>query len=226
MKVSLRVRIGGVVGVMLAVLVTMVVIRQWPLVSGEEVVLATQPVDPRSLLRGDYVVLGYAVSRLSEASLPLPEVTEGDIVYVPLSGPDAGGLWHPAGVMLVPPLGPVRFLRGRVTSHWEEAPPEAVSDPGPDATTPEGTGADERTPDAAASPGRRGAACQPDRCRVIAVDYGIESYFVPENTGGDLERLVREGGRLSVAVAVDGRGRAVIAGLVVDGERVSREGLF
>ncbi|GAA0578661.1 GDYXXLXY domain-containing protein [Caenispirillum bisanense] len=228
MRPSLGVRIGGVVAAMLAVLVVMVVMRQWPLVTGQEVVLPTEPVDPRSLLRGDYVDLGYAVSRLSEATLPLPEVTVGATVYVPLTGPDADGHWHPAGVMLVPPLGPVPFLRGRVTSAWVELPPGAGQPEDDDAAAPGAEAAAEAPPAAVAEApaGRRGAACQPDSCRVITVRYGIESYFVPEDTGRDLEDLVREGGRLAVAVAVDSRGRAVIAGLVVDGERVSWEGLF
>jgi len=42
----------------------MIAKRQWTLNSGTPVVLETQPVDPRSLFRGDYVHFNYAVSRL------------------------------------------------------------------------------------------------------------------------------------------------------------------
>lgn len=199
MTVALGTRVAFVTAVLLAVLVGMVALRQWPLTTGREVVLATAPVDPRSMLRGDYVDLSYEVSRLSDSAMPLPDVRPGDVVYVPLTGPDADGLWHPAGVMTESPIGPIPFLRGMVQSHWEE-------------------------PGAAA--GNESASCLQERCRTLLVTYGIESYFVPENTGRDLEDLAREGGRLAVAIAIDGRGGAVIAGLIVDGRRVSREGLL
>ncbi|HEY4493651.1 MAG TPA: GDYXXLXY domain-containing protein [Candidatus Paceibacterota bacterium] len=46
---------------------------------------------------------------------------------------------------------------------------------------------------------------------VINVDYGIESYFVPEGTGHDIEDL---SGELAVRVALSSSGRAVIKELV------------
>jgi uncharacterized membrane-anchored protein len=57
------------------------------------------------------------------------------------------------------------------------------------------------------------------------VRYGIESFFVPEGTGRELEALVREK-KLSALVAVDGDGNAGIKGLVVDGKRVYEEPLL
>lgn len=47
----------------------------------------------------------------------------------------------------------------------------------------------------------------------IDVEHGIESYFVPEGTGRDIERAR---GKLKVRVAVDGFGNAGIMGLVVE----------
>ena len=46
------------------------------------------------------------------------------------------------------------------------------------------------------------------------VKYGIESYFVPEGRGHEIE-TARD---VKVKVAVDGFGRSVINGLIVDGE--------
>lgn len=198
MRLPLGVRVALVTSILLAVLVGMVVMRQWPLLTGREVVLATEPVDPRDLLRGDYVVLAYGPSRLSDQEMPLPDLSVGDTVYVPLTGPDGDGTWHAAGVMIEPPIGPLPFLRGTVQQAWEEAQPED------------------------GEPTR----CGKPLCRTVTVAYGIESYFVPEDGGRALEDLVREGGRLSVVVALDSRGGAVIAGLVIDGKRVSREGLL
>ncbi len=59
----------------------------------------------------------------------------------------------------------------------------------------------------------------------VRVRYGIERYYVPEGTGGDLEKLAREK-KLSAIVAVDAKGRAAIKGLSADGKRVYDEPLF
>lgn len=49
----------------------------------------------------------------------------------------------------------------------------------------------------------------------VPVEYGIESYFVPEGTGWKIERA--SGSRLTVEVAIDRGGRAVVRRLFVDG---------
>ena len=61
--------------------------------------------------------------------------------------------------------------------------------------------------------------------RTAGLRYGVESYFVPEGTGRDLEKLVRDKA-LSVIVAVGPGGRAAIKGLVIDGERIYDEPLL
>jgi uncharacterized membrane-anchored protein len=55
-----------------AVLGYMVGERAWGLRSGVEVLLKTAPVDPRDLLRGDYVTLNYDISRV-----PFSTMVEG-----------------------------------------------------------------------------------------------------------------------------------------------------
>ena len=57
------------------------------------------------------------------------------------------------------------------------------------------------------------------------IAYGIERYFVPEGTGGNIEQLARQS-KLSAIVAVDKAGRAAIKGLVTDGKRIYEEPLF
>jgi uncharacterized membrane-anchored protein len=58
--------------------------------------------------------------------------------------------------------------------------------------------------------------------RPIDVEYGIESYFVPEGTGRDIEARIRQGnGAVHVRVAVDRFGTAVIKELVMDEVRTS-----
>jgi len=61
--------------------------------SGHEVVLQTQPVDPRDLMRGDYVILGYDITSVDRKLIQgTPDAGLRD-VYVALK-PDAGGIWH------------------------------------------------------------------------------------------------------------------------------------
>ncbi len=48
----------------LVVLIGMIVLRSIPYFGGQTVLLQVQPVDPRDMFRGDYVVLSYEFSRL------------------------------------------------------------------------------------------------------------------------------------------------------------------
>ncbi|WP_346839730.1 GDYXXLXY domain-containing protein [Microbulbifer sp. SAOS-129_SWC] len=90
---------------------------QVPLWTGTEIRLKTVPVDPRSLLRGNYARLQYAFSELDASRFPeRAQLRDGEVVYVSLK-PAAGGLYQFAGASLVKPQqGP--FLRGRVTDNW------------------------------------------------------------------------------------------------------------
>ena len=54
----------------------------------------------------------------------------------------------------------------------------------------------------------------------LAVEYGIESYFVPEGEGKEIERF-REGKNLEVKVFIDKFGNAAIKSLLTDGREIS-----
>lgn len=58
-----------------------------------------------------------------------------------------------------------------------------------------------------------------------SVRYGIESYFVPEGTGHQLEELVRDK-KLAAVLAVGKSGDTAIKALVVDGKRIVEEPLL
>lgn len=163
-----------VVALQLLVLLGFVGVRELTLRTGQEVVLATVPVDPRDLFRGDYVVLRYEISSLSSG---YGGFAVGDTVYVRLA--QEGGIWKAAGVTGAPPAEGGPFIRGRVARSSA-----AQSDPA--------------------------AARQSPR---IEVQYGIESYFVPEGTGRAIEEAR---GDLKVKVAVDGWGNAAIKELLLD----------
>jgi uncharacterized membrane-anchored protein len=58
-----------------------------------------------------------------------------------------------------------------------------------------------------------------------SVDYGIETFFVPEGAGHEIEKLIGNH-KLFALIAVDGDGNAGIKGLIVDGKRVYEEPLL
>jgi uncharacterized membrane-anchored protein len=60
---------------------------------------------------------------------------------------------------------------------------------------------------------------------LVSLTFGVESYFVPQGTGYDIERQAREH-KLSVDVAVDEQGRAAIKAIRGDGKVFYVEGIF
>ena len=79
--------------------------------SGTEVLLKTAPVDPRDLLRGDYVILTYDISTISTASITgqKPVTGEAERLHVRLK-PGADGYWIVSGAS----FDPLQFEEGSV----------------------------------------------------------------------------------------------------------------
>ena len=63
------------------------------------------------------------------------------------------------------------------------------------------------------------------RPATASIRYGIESYFVPEGKGKELEDLVREK-KIATVIAVGRNGEAAIKALEIDGKRVVEEPLL
>ena len=195
-------RTGLLVGLIGLILTATLGWMTWDRISllknGREIVLAVTPVDPRSLFRGDYVILGYAITQVPAPSGQSAPARNGTPVYVTLEQQADGGwkavassLTHPGAVVAGAAVAaPNRIvLRGRSEHEfWRSAstPP----------TTPQ-----------------------------VRVRYGIESYFVPEGKGMDLENAVRDK-KIAARIAVDAKGRAAIKGLLVDGKPVHDEPLL
>lgn len=170
--------------------------------SGNVVTLRTAPVDPRDIFRGDYVILNYDIAQLPLAYLEGDsDFTSGDTVLVELAQENetwkAVSVWHEGHEAAPDDL----IIRGRITY---------ISPP---ATT--------------ASPGSEGGVPAPPctDCSVLNVDYGIESYFVPEGEGRALEDE-RNAGKLTVDVALGDDGIPAIKRLRIDGTPVYEEPLF
>lgn len=59
----------------------------------------------------------------------------------------------------------------------------------------------------------------------VFMHYGIESYFVPEGKGLELEEMARDR-KLAAVIAVDRHGSSAIKGLMIDGRLVYEEPLL
>jgi uncharacterized membrane-anchored protein len=101
--------------VQVALIALLVLDRVQILRTGREVTLQTIPVDPRDFLRGDYVVLAYGISAVSDGALS--PATKGMPVFVKLE-PGTDGFYKMVSVYKepVPVTGNEILLRGRVDS--------------------------------------------------------------------------------------------------------------
>ena len=105
----------------LVILVAMIALRAIPLVTGQTVLVKVAPVDPRDLFRGDYVILSYDFSRVSQEEIDgIPDEErgswkklEGRAVYVPLV-PDSNGVHMRAGKATVVKPAAGLFLKGHM----------------------------------------------------------------------------------------------------------------
>jgi uncharacterized membrane-anchored protein len=104
--------------IQVALIAAMVFDRVGILRDGSEVILQTRPVDPRDLLRGDYVVLNYDISSVAAAELKdQPTAGKHTFVYVKLA-PNPEGFHSAVSVHQdpVPVSAPDVLIRGRVVS--------------------------------------------------------------------------------------------------------------
>lgn len=96
-----------------AFLVSMIWERASLLQSATEVTLAIEPVDPRDLFRGDYVILNYEISQLEEGKLPGDDgFEEGQDIHVCLE--EQGAIWRPVSLHRTQPEGNATCILGLV----------------------------------------------------------------------------------------------------------------
>ncbi|MCX7340682.1 MAG: GDYXXLXY domain-containing protein [Hyphomicrobiales bacterium] len=162
--------------------------------SGAEVRLATAPIDPRDLFRGDYVVLSYDISQVQAAKLGEPgDFKRGEPVFVVLQANAEGWAEAVAVSRTFPKAGP-----GRVVIEGKAA--------GGRFCRP--------------VPGGTSRTCAPDELSVRVI-YGLESFFVPQGHGRNIERTERL--LVEVVAAVSASGKAAIKRLLIDGKPVYDE---
>jgi len=81
--------IGAIAGLVL-VLVGFISVQERVVQQGTEVILATRPVDPRDLFRGEYVILRYTIERDEQVRAALSADTDATRVYVRLVDDEQG----------------------------------------------------------------------------------------------------------------------------------------
>ena len=161
MKIAFWATVAGQIILLLA----FIAVKETTLRTGTSVLLQTVPVDPLSLLQGEYVGLDYEIANISDE---IPNSRQGDTIYIQLLE-DAEGVWRGIAYTLNKPDADRVFIKGTVT-------------------------------------------------RAGRLEFGINTYFIPEGTDYIIERS-RD---VKVRVALSSGGTAVIEELLVDGEPFDR----
>lgn len=180
-----------------------ILFKEYTLRTGTEVILKTQPVDPRDLFRGDYVVLNYEISTLDLEEIPAedPYFEYNDRIYLALEIKNGYGV--PKKIYKNPPDGEL-YIKGKVKGieyDW-------YNEPVIDGTINEAVDID-------------GTLDETTDIEKLTIEYGIESYFVPEGRGREIESQQWTGGEgVDVKVIIDKYGNAVIKSLLIGGKEV------
>ena len=125
MSGAIRIVLAGVV--LTAALGWMIGERMMLLAGGREIVVATQPIDPTDLFRGEYVTLGFAFSRLEAAQIQgaAPsandaKLSDGTAIYVTLKPENGRYVFEAASLQKPDQTGEGRVvIRGLVTSAYD-----------------------------------------------------------------------------------------------------------
>ena len=116
-KQNILVTLAVVIVAQVCILGGMVALAAKPLYTGQEVRVATLPIDPRSLFRGNYARLNYDFSSLPDDALKdHKRLRNGEPLYVSLE-PGNDGLYEYASVSLEKPASGV-FIRGRLQNRY------------------------------------------------------------------------------------------------------------
>jgi uncharacterized membrane-anchored protein len=98
-------------------------VQERALHAGKTILLETAPVDPRDMLRGDYLILNYKISTVPRSSFtPALKLSPGagTTVYVCVAPSGPGGFYQVtrASTEELTPGGDEVLLRGKVAGNW------------------------------------------------------------------------------------------------------------
>ncbi|NLV68119.1 MAG: GDYXXLXY domain-containing protein [Spirochaetes bacterium] len=90
-----------IVLIQVAVLVFMAVNQEYILAAGKKVMLKCEPIDPRSLFSGDYVILNYEITRTDLDTITVKPGEKqsfrvNETIYIALEKPESSKYWRAA----------------------------------------------------------------------------------------------------------------------------------
>jgi uncharacterized membrane-anchored protein len=109
MSLKFNAAFWGVVLAQMALLLAIVGVKEYTLRTGTTVTLQTVPVDPRSILQGDFAILRYEIATLP---LHMSDLPRGTPVYVTLI--EGEEVWEAQGYFLDHPSDEEVFIKGTV----------------------------------------------------------------------------------------------------------------
>ena len=99
----------------IVILLAMIMTPLTTVIYGDTILLRVEPVDPRDLFRGDYVILTYEFSRVPPQEIPGLELSDfqGQPIFVEIVPDEDGKHWRASQFSLQRPSN-AKFLRGRL----------------------------------------------------------------------------------------------------------------
>lgn len=165
--------------------------KEYTLRTGTEVMLKTLPVDPRDLFRGDYVTLNYEIGTLDMEKLQAENSYFYNDEPVYLALELKNEYGTPKGIYTTPPEDEL-YIKGKVK--------DIIYDWETDES---------------------GIMTEEATIKKLRVDYGIESYFVPEGRGMEIEKVQQTGRKeVDAKVIIDKYGNAIVKSLLIDGKEI------
>nr|MBC8281388.1 GDYXXLXY domain-containing protein [Chloroflexota bacterium] len=110
MSLPLKIAFWATVAGQIILLLSFIAVKEDTLRSGTSVLLETAPVDPRSILQGDYAILDYQIAQLP---VGMEETPRGERLYVGLI-PGEEGVWQSYFYTPEKPSSDMVFIRGVV----------------------------------------------------------------------------------------------------------------
>src|SRR3989338_9233707 len=104
-------KLVATLGILLGIVVIFIFYLSWPLMTGKTMVLATRPIDPFDIFRGQYITINYEISSISLTE----DMIEGDTVYVSLKE-DQDKIWRFESVSKTRSASDM-FIRGSVKNN-------------------------------------------------------------------------------------------------------------
>lgn len=199
-------RILAVAGACIIALIALVVNESRARASGVEAILAMQPVDPRSLLSGHYVIV--SLQETLPAGTPCPDTLAGGHAFGPWSPS------QPAQWIALTPRGQHHSTSGLAdTKEAAEALGPLVARGNASCNMP------------VESPPEEGQPAPPPPQASLFTDLGVDRFYIDQANAERIDRMMRdsaseEEAQVFAIVSIGSDGRARMKGLIVDGERL------